>query len=642
MPDVASPPSTAARGHASFQLWLLNVLVGTFVGSLWLFDSPDDLSFGLRLYVSLALVSSVAILALLPGALFWTIARFVKPWRVVGLAHSLTGSLFLALLYTDTIIYRLLRYHFNGAVLNVAFTSGSEDAVHLGSHVWITATVVVTILVSGQYAFWRWRVRCMQRRIDRGQPAALILQPRVVCLLFFLPVIGIEKSVYAAADISGDRELLYASRALPLFPKPRLAHILDPESQHQLEVLPERARLAYPLERPRIDPAGPRPNIVVLVIDSWRRDMFTPEFTPNLHRFAHAARVWQDHLAGGNGTRYGLFTMLYGLHGSYWFPFIEARRSPVLIDTLQELDYDVRVFSSASMNFPEFLDTAWVGLDREQVVDSFAGPDGEPLTISYEKDELVADAFAEWIDARERKADERPFFSFVLLDGPHQPYYNPGGPYEPVIEKLDYIELGRTTEGPELAALVERVFNTYKNSVVYTDRIAGRMLDGLAERGLDDETIVVVTGDHGEEFQECGYWGHTSNFSPEQLEVPFVMRGPGITPGVETRPTAHIDLPSTLLELLGADPAGRADYCLGQSLFDPPVERDRVVAGWSEIGLWTDAGIFRIPLEVDAGRLEVYDDRWQLLTDVDDRIDLEQAALGKLARECVRFLRPTE
>ena len=643
--EVPAAPSRSARSHAAFRLWLLNVAVGTLVGTLWLFDSPEDLSLGLRLYVSLALVSSVAILALFPGALFVAAHRFVRRWRVAGLLQACAGSAFLTLLYTDTIIYRLLRYHFNGAVLNVALTRGSEDAVHLGPHVWIPVVVVSASLALAQYFFWCSCVRRVEGLEERGQKPALALQPRVVVLAFLLPVIGIEKSVYAAADIKGDRELIQASRALPLYPRVRLGRLLDPVGERlpELEVMPEAALLDYPTAMPELDPEGPRPSFLMLVVDSWRRDMFDAQLTPNLWRRAEGARVFADHVSGGNGTRHGLFTMLYGLHGSYWFKVLADRRSPVLIDVLQEQGYDIRVFSSASMNFPEFHDTAWVGLPRRQVVDKFRDSRGEERSeLSYVRDGFVADAVEEWLDRRAREGDRRPFFCFVLLDAPHQPYFNPGGPYQPTIERLDYIELGRTTEGPELDALIERVKNTYKNSVLEADRVAGRLFGSLEDSGVMDETVVLVTGDHGEEFHECGFWGHTSSFSPQQVEVPMFVRGPGVEPGVETRPTSHVDVPNSLLELMGADRERRGDYGLGESLFDPPEERSRVVAGWSDIGLWADSGIFNIPLDVDGGELEVYDRHWRLVSDRRRRCRAEADALERMARECVRFLRMPE
>jgi membrane-anchored protein YejM (alkaline phosphatase superfamily) len=226
----------------------------------------------------------------------------------------------------------------------------------------------------------------------------------------------------------------------------------------------------------------------------------------------------------------------------------------------------------------------------------------------------------------------------VLLDAPHQPYDNPGGPFQPTVDHLDYIELGRTTEGPHLAVLAQLLRNSYHNGVVHADRTAQRMLTSLEEAGELDRTVVVITGDHGEEFQENGFWGHTSNFSPEQVEVPFLMRGPGVEQGRESRPTSHLDLSGSLLELMGADPARRGDYSLGVSLFAPVEERARVMAGWSDLGLWTEDGIFSIPLDEGAQEIEVYDRGWNLLPDVEQRAAAQEQALRQMALECVRFL----
>ena len=376
-------PSRSARSQAGFQLWIANVLVGTVVGRAWLFNSPADLSFGVRCYEALALVSSVAVLALLPGLLFLVIHRcglrwWAGRWRIAAALQAFAGTSFLGILYTDTIVYRLLRYHFNGAILNVALTPGSEDAVHLGWSVW---SIVLIYFVGGtilQYGIWRACLAWVERREHAGLGIPVLLKPRVVFLVFLLPIIGIEKSVYAAADLQQDRTLLYASKPLPLYPRVRLGRILDPEGERlpQLQVLPVDCRLNYPLVPPEIPPDGPRPNLFLVVIDSWRADALTQELTPNLMRFAEGARVFEDHVSAGNGTRYGLFSMLYGLHGSYWFPVLEEGRTPVLIDTLAELGYDLRVFSSASMNFPEFLKTAWSDMPREAVVDQFPDAPG--------------------------------------------------------------------------------------------------------------------------------------------------------------------------------------------------------------------------------------------------------------------------
>jgi membrane-anchored protein YejM (alkaline phosphatase superfamily) len=634
MSSAHPTPTRDARRQATFQLWLTNVLIGTLVGTLWLVHLPTGLSAWLWLYVPFALISSVATLAVFPGIFFALSHRFM-PWRSAAWVQAFVGAVFLGALYTDTIIYRLLRYHFNGAVLNVIATPGSRDAVHLGFRVWGLVAVSMVIFTVAEFAFLQMLLKRAEAREAEGRQAPLALRPRFVCMAFLLPVVFVEKSVYAAADIANDREVKFMSRPLPIYPQARISRFLDPEgrpSVPRLAVLPPDALLAYPIEAPSVDPDGPRPNLFLLVVDSWRKDAFTRHLTPNLVEFAKEARVFADHISGGNGTRYGLFSILYGLHGSYWAMMLNERRPPVLLTTLAEQGYDMRVFSSASMNFPEFRDTAWVDIG-EHVID---GEGGEfDSKISSERDEQVAGFVEDWLAEREASGTEKPFFCFVLLDSPHQPYYNPGGPHQPVIEQLDYIELATTTD-PEL---VERVQNSYLNSVMHADRVAGRILSALETSGELDDTVVLVTGDHGEEFQENGYWGHTSNFSPEQLDVPFLLRGPGVEPGREARPTSHTDVSGSLLELLGADPARRGDYTLGESLFDPPNERDRVVAGWSHIGLLTKSGVFQVPLVESGDELEVYGPGWRMLPDVEERCLAEIEALDRLVDECGRFLR---
>ncbi len=624
-------PSRSAIGTASFQLWLLLVALGASVGSLWLLDWSGEPSLGLRAYIVLGLLSSVAMLALAPGALFLITQWVVASPRWIGWIEGFLGASFLAMLYTDTVIYRLLRYHVNGAVLNVLKTSGSEDAIHLGPRVWVLAVVVVSgLTVMHRFFFSRALARAW-RNERAGHVSSPILRPRVLCALIFLPILFIEKSVWAAAQITEDEEVISACRDLPLHPRIRLARLLGREEDElfHTDVLPADAQLAYPRAWPTIDPAGPRPNILLLVIDSWRRDVFTSENTPRLWEFSSQARIFDDHLSSGNGTRFAVFSMIYGLHGSYWFPVLEAQRPPVLIDVLRSLDYETRVLSAASMNFPEFRQTAWMGMEESEIEDEHGS------RLSHECDRAVARKFDTWMDRRSDLADERPFFGFVLLDSPHQPYNSPpGGPYQPAAEELDYLELAGTTD----PAFRERVFNRYLNALVHADDVAGDILDSLERHGQLENTIVVVTGDHGEEFLECGYWGHTSNFSPQQTEVPFLLSGPGIEPGHERRPTSHVDLPATLLEFLGADPATRSDWCLGENLMNPPEERARVLAGWSDLGLALGEEIVRIPFDPSEGEIEVYDRGWNLLLGTEKRLQAQRESLDTLARECTRFL----
>jgi len=93
----------------------------------------------------------------------------------------------------------------------------------------------------------------------------------------------------------------------------------------------------------------------------------------------------------------------------------------------------------------------------------------------------------------------------------------------------------------------------YDNSVLHTDGIVGQLLTYLAERDLLQNTLVVITSDHGEAFMERGYEGHASQVYPESTEVPFILGFPFLLdPGVviESR-TRNIDIWPTVLDLLG-------------------------------------------------------------------------------------------
>jgi membrane-anchored protein YejM (alkaline phosphatase superfamily) len=640
-PESPSHQDRHARAQATLRLWLVNVAVGVAIGTAYLSHLPDGLSPRAKVFVGFGLISSVATLALVPAPLAWLALR----WRsaaATGWSQAVLGAGFLAAMKVDTVVFSLLRYHFfSSAVLNVAVTEGSEDAVHLDGRVWWPVAIALVVVSSAEYLLWRF----LHRRAAGSEapvPAATgVFRPAALWGVLLLMVVGVEKSLYAAADLRGDRELPHAAEVLPAYPHLRVSQLL-PEGLTGEEgvvdslTLPAKGEpLAYPLERPVLDPEGARPSVLLLVVDSWRADEFDPVVTPALAAHARAGRRFDAHHAGGNGTRFGVFSLLYGLHGSYWFSALEERRSPVLLDALSEAGYEVGVFSSASLSFPEFRDTAFVR-HADAVHDDHAAE--EP----HERDVLVAEAFGRFLGERaERRAggeEVAPFFGFVLLDAAHQPYSAPtGGPFQPAAERLDYIELAQD-RSPEL---VELVRNRYRNALHHADAVAGSVLEGLERHGEAGTTLVVVTGDHGEEFQEAGFWGHTSNFTPEQIRVPFVLSGPGVEPGVETRPTSHVDLAPTLLEICGADPALRERWCLGWNLLDPPETRDLVVSGWGHVGLVAGEDLLRMRL---GGRgaldVSVFDLAWRPRPDAAARVEAHRSSLERMAEECSRFLAP--
>jgi arylsulfatase A-like enzyme len=167
---------------------------------------------------------------------------------------------------------------------------------------------------------------------------------------------------------------------------------------------------------------------------------------------------------------------------------------------------------------------------------------------------------------RDLTGTREPFFLFVHYFDPHYPYRDhPDIPFAAS-------RSGRLRGGmpfPELLAMrsqltpdeIAYLRALYDEEIRYTDEQIGILLAGLEETGALGDTLIAVTADHGEEFMEHGWLGHTTLLHDTLVHVPLVIRpaghaGAGIV--VET-PVSLVALAPTLLELLGI-PADRPDF----------------------------------------------------------------------------------
>jgi len=166
----------------------------------------------------------------------------------------------------------------------------------------------------------------------------------------------------------------------------------------------------------------------------------------------------------------------------------------------------------------------------------------------YKPAPLVTDGFLDW----QQSLGDRPFFAFLNYFDAHPPFRAPES----------YMARFRTDEG----GLIDR----YDAAIAFLDDELERLVGTLEARGVLDDTVVVVTSDHGELFGEHGLKGHANSLYMPLLRVPLLVRYPARVPGGVrvSRPVSLIDLPATLLDLSGQDPAGLP----GASLADPSSE----------------------------------------------------------------------
>lgn len=154
---------------------------------------------------------------------------------------------------------------------------------------------------------------------------------------------------------------------------------------------------------------------------------------------------------------------------------------------------------------------------------------------TFRRADNVMEAFQRW----RASVGARPFFAFINLFDAHGPYKAEGPSPLPA-------EFVRRFSGTRAS---ER--DRYDAAIAWLDDAVGRELDTLQEQGLLDNTIVIITSDHGEQFDERGLLGHGNSLYPPAVHVPLIVRAPGRAPvGIHVPTTVSLtDLAATLLDL---------------------------------------------------------------------------------------------
>ena len=474
-------------------------------------------------------------------------------------------------LYADRRIYEIFGFHINGFVLNLLETPGGVASMGGDRR----STLLFSAIALG-FAALQGSLLVLSLRGARRESAPLRWLPprRVVALvLALLLVTAAERFGYAVSHLRGYTPVLDSATVLPLY-RPvtmrslaqRLGIATRGEGTPRFHM--DEGTLHYPLA-PLVRPVPRHLNLVWLVAESLRADMLDPTIMPRTWAFAQGAIRFLHHYSGGNGTRMGMFSMFYGLYGSYWFPFLHHRRPPVLMDLLWKDGYQLSLYTSAKFSYPEFDKTIFAGV-APQHLHEFSKGEG------WQRDRHNV---RDWLDFIDHRDPRRPFMTFLFFESPHARYYFPP---ESVIRRPYLPDLSYATM--DLQRDIELIRNRYINACHHLDSQLGRILDELRRRRLLDSTMVVITGDHGEAFLEKGRWGHGSDFSEEQTRVPLVLWLPGQAPRLVERMTSHLDIPATLLHQLGVRNPPE-DYSLGFDLLGPRQRETAVIADWNDVAV---------------------------------------------------------
>ena len=531
------------------------------------------------IYVT-AVYLSYSFIYLLPAILLTRIIHLIQyrlnkdaPGRISWLVYAMaifSVGITLTVLLGDCAIYNNYNFHLNGFVWNLITAPGGIESMGCSSSTYLIIIAIIsgTFFVPG-VSLWIIGILCRRWPLNHKAKSRRLS----FCLLILFITLGFgERITYGVSRLEAYTPVLTAGNAFPFYMPMSFRHLakklgyqVHREKNFRLS---KKNKLLYPLKPLIIKKQETLPNIVMLVSESWRWDMLNPEISPATWAFAQNAHQFRHNYSAGNGTRMGIFGLFYGLYGPYWFPFLNAGQSPVLMDTVQKLGYQISMYTSASFSYPEFDKTVLVNVPDKSIHEyGTIGP-------GWERDRKNVGDLLTFIKTRNKK---QPFFTFMFFESPHARYYFPP---ESIIRKNYLKDFNYATAS--LDKDIGLIKNRYINSCHYLDSQFERIFDFLRKEKLLDNTIVILAGDHGEEFMEKGRWGHNSEFHEEQTRTPLVLWVPGTGSSISDRITSHLDVAPTLLSLLGViNPA--ADYSLGHNLLSKYQRQFTIIGDWSRV-----------------------------------------------------------
>ena len=571
---------------------LLLLLVSTRYFSV--IDFPQDNAaqlFGLLSFIGhFASITFIGFLLTLPFII-------LLPSRglVTFLANVIALSLLVGLVI-DTFVYQQYHFHLNTMVFTLIFGGAAEEIFTFSLNVWLITAAGILFLLFIEYMItrllWNWVQARQSQWLGIGVATTLVT------------VFVAQNIMYAVADAKAYTPITQQIQYLPAY-KPATAKRLL--AKYGFEVADGdneqfKARVGSLIDYPkstlscRTTPTAP--NVLFIVVDSWRSDMLDSEVTPNIHRFAENSWQFSNHYSNANSTRMGIFSLFYGLPGSYWHSMLSQNVGAVMVNQLLDHYYRPAIFASSKLTSPEFNRTVFANVPNLRV--KTLG------NSSQERDRVITDEFIEFLDTT--KTFDQPFFGFLFYDSPHAYDFPANYPlkFKPSWESVNYFALNNDFDPTPF-------LNRYKNALHYTDTLVGRVLNALEDKQLTRNTVIIITSDHGQEFNDSNknYWGHNSNFSDYQTKVPLVIRWPGKRAQVMKHTTSHFDIAPTVLSD-ALDCVNKAsDYSFGKHLLDTNTPPYLVMSSYNSYAIRQPN---QITVVNDFGKLDIYDSRYSKIS----------------------------
>ncbi|WP_318466354.1 DUF3413 domain-containing protein [Photobacterium leiognathi] len=590
-----------------------NIIAAMLLGTRYITHSDWPATLIGQLYLLLSWVGHFGFLVFGIYILIIFPASFLIPsQRLMRLFGVLVATVGLTALLLDTYAYQSVDLHLSPLVWDLLL---SGDKTELNAR-WQYLFVVVPVifLLELMCSEWVWRKLRKLTRKHVGGPIAFVFG---VCFLgSHLIYIWADANLYRPVTMQRSNfPFSYPMTAKTFMEKHGLLDRQEYAKRRAEQGVQNSELVRYPIQKLSFNDQGTGQNLMIIMVDSLRSDMITQTVMPNLSTFADQNLDFTDNYSSSNNDSTGVFGLLYGLPSGYANSIRAEKKSPILLNTLQNRGYRFGLFSGENFELPIYREAIFANTKLA-------------TTDSEHPDQVPSDAHAikDWQHWFNQQKQGQPWFSFLELTSVQQ--FKEGEHYKPRFTP----SLGSNTineEGVDSTLLLK---NSYRNAAYHIDEMLGRVFADLQAKGVLNNTIVVIASNHGTEFNETGNntWGSGSNYSKYQIKVPLIIHWPDHAAQEVTRLTSNLDVVPTVMESLLNVATAPSNYSSGVSLFDQNNNRRWVLSG-------NDDDIVVVQKKqttvVDKyGNYNVYDNNYQLKDEGKPKLSTLMQVMNELKR----------
>jgi len=550
-----------------YAVFVLNLLVLFIIALQYIKFLENIDGFFLKPFLIVTATSHFFLIGALP-LLFSLLIYFTTLSKIVTKTINIILSVFILIVVKlDATIFEQFRYHISPIVLKLVFGKRASDIFQFSFTNIVLALLFIVGLVLLQLFFYF----LSNKKVN--QNSNLRLKPTLVLFTLFVLLSNV---IYAWSDANYFRPVTQFKNVFPLY-YPLTAdslmmklNLVDEEKirrNEKMAIDSEAKNIKYPLNAITAKKSNTQKNILYIVIDSWRKDFMSEQITPNIYKFSKNCQLFQNHSSGSNMTTGGIFTIFYGIPATYYDTFTGQQIAPVFISELQRQNYEMLIFSSSNLENPPFNRNVFANV-----------PNLELFTTGETPSERDSEINKKWLSNIEKTDNKKPFFGFLFYDSAHGFDYpkNYKLPFSPSLSEVNFLDLNDDYNPKQL-------INRYKNSLHFVDSLVGEVLLNLDKKGVLKNTIVVITSDHGQEFNDNkkGYWQHGGNFSDYQIGVPMLVFDASKAPKIQSQQTLHYDIVPTMMKNYLGIKNNFIDYSFGQDLYQP-CHREGFICGYNQ------------------------------------------------------------